>query len=211
MINKAVLSFFSVSTLFLSSCSGSNNNLTSKNEGIDSSIYKKERLKIQFNYNFGKNYPTIIKMDSLGWVYLSDGETIYKFDKKGNLNKKVIVSQKILSESKFLDFTVSNQGKGEHFFLSIDNNVVEIDSESNVVFNSEGGALIRSNKDKIYTNFQSFDKVNNVTLNRIRVLNKTGAHYFYPIKADLGSSNFEIIEDNVMLFSSENIFYILEV
>lgn len=177
---------------------------------MDSKLVENEKLKIKFKYDFGKNYPTIIKMDSHGWIYLGDGEAIFKFDKTGNLNKKIIVSKEVLSQSKFIDFTVTDEGVvGNKFYLNIDNKIIGIDSNSNVIFNSEGGVLLRLNKDNFYTDFQSYDKVNDVTLNRIRVLNKIGGNYFYPIKADLGGSNFEIIDDNIMLFSSENILYIL--
>lgn len=160
---------------------------------------------IYLNYDFSKSYPNNLRVTEKN-IYVGDGKFIYRFDYKGSLLNKISLPNSL---DGFIDFAPYELDK-TIFYATWNGKITCFDEKGQIIYISGSGDFVKiDSKGIAYSIYQEYDKEKDKILNKIKIIDPKGNSTNYTTNYDLGCLNFEVINNSIMLHSSDNRFYIL--
>jgi hypothetical protein len=158
------------------------------------------------DYSFGKEYPYSFKFYK-DKIIIGDGSKLIVFNGSGKEVNRIVLSEKLLNGGIFLDFLPLTETS---YLITIYGGLYEVTPKTEKLLNPKFGELLRGESPIAITAFQENDSINETNTNGIKFFNlKTGRVYNHPLKKDLGTLNFENINESVALCDPYNKFYLL--
>ena len=158
------------------------------------------------DYSFGQEYPYAFKLYN-NKIIIGNGRELIEFNESGKETGRIILPGSFMKGEVFLDFLPLSDTS---YLITIYGRLFEITAKTQKLLDSNFGELLRGEFPVVATAFQEEDTLNHQTINGIKVLNaKTGKVLKYPTKADLGTNNFEVLDEYIALCPPSDSLFLL--
>jgi hypothetical protein len=166
------------------------------------------------NYNFSRHLPLTFDISKSSALIVGDGHFIYKFDASGKLVLKTEVPNTNYESAIFTDLKLDKESDNICTFALSGHQVTFDILNKKVLADLKiyGNTAKKDANGVYYSLCQHFSEKKNVVENKLKVIEKNGKSYDYATTIDLGADNFQIINNNIVLYvQNEQCVYFLPV
>lgn len=157
-------------------------------------------------YSFEKEYPHAFKFYK-DKIIIGNGHELVGFNRSGEEISRIVLPATFLSGGGFLDFLPLSDTS---YLITIYGKLYEVTPKAQELLNPNFGESLKGGSSIALTAFQEIDTVNDVTINGIKIFDLVANRIFnYPTKRDLGTYNFEMIDGDIALCTSDHTFCLL--
>lgn len=148
------------------------------------------------DYTYNRVYPFAFKFYKEK-IIIGDGEKLIAFNLLGKETDRIVLPTSFLMGRIFLDFLPMSDSS---YLITVNGNLYEVTRKAQRLLFEDFGEVIKGEVPIVITNFQEYDSIRNIVTNGIRLLNsKEMRIYSYPTKEDLGTANFEKVDEFIAL------------
>jgi len=154
------------------------------------------------SYNFNRHLPLTFDVSKSSAIIVGDGHCIYKFDASGKLVLRAEVPNTNYASAIFTKLTVDNENENI-CTVEIAGHIIAFNILSKKVLSDVkiyGSDAKKDLNGNYYSLFQYYQEKKDHVENKLKVVEPNGESYNYNTSIDLGADNFQIINNNIVLY-----------